>query len=164
MGKTKIEYILVDEDSKEPVLAHSDDMCWDLFSRKDISVTSDEVSIIPLGVCFNFPRGVEAKIYSRSSTPMKYDLMIPNGLGCIDAGYKGEVSFIGVSIHERKQVYRGDKIAQIEFYKSHQVYDIDNNIITVVTKIPSSDIEFVQVKDFTDYGNDRGGGYGPTGN
>lgn len=164
MERIKIEYQLVDEDSKAPTLAHDDDMCWDLYVRKDSLVTNKDVSIIPLGVMFNFPRGIEAKIYARSSTPMKLDMILPNGVGCIDVGYKGEVSFIGISIHDMKQLYKGDKIAQIEFFKQVQLYDINNNIVNAVIKIPSDHIEFVQVSDFTDYGNDRNGGYGSTGN
>ena len=164
MSKIKIEYQLVDEFSQSPQMFHDDDMCFDLCARKDMMVYHNEVSLIPLGVKFNFPKGIEAKIYSRSSTPIKFDLTASNGSGCIDAGYKDEIHFVCNSIHDMKQVYRGDRIAQIEFFRYIQFYDIDNNIVNAVVKIPNKDIEFVEVKDFTDYGNDREGGFGSTGN
>lgn len=164
MSKIKIEYQLVDEDSKAPQMFHSDDMCLDLCSRKDMLIKHKEVSLVPLGIKFNFPRGVEAKIYSGSSTPIKFGLTASNGSGCIDAGYKDEIHFVCNSIVDMKQVYKGDRIAQIEFFRYVQLYDIDNNIVNAIVKIPNNDIEFVEVEEFTNYGNDREGGFGSTGN
>lgn len=49
-----------------------------------------ETYYVPLGVAMELPKGFTAKILSRSSTPRKVGLFIPNGLGFVDNLYKGE--------------------------------------------------------------------------
>lgn len=154
--KVRIEYKLTSEQLNKPILAHENDECYDLFTNGfDYDLKSFVPKTIGLGIQFNFDSHVSARIYSRSSTIFNYGLILPNGLGLIDSGYKGEVGFIAVPLNNIK-VPKFSKIAQIEFLYN----DGKQKIILANSKIELIDMTG---KEFTNFKNDRGGGFGSTG-
>lgn len=136
-----------------PFQAHKGDL-YDCFSNEDITINSFESSIIHLGISFDIPEGYRLKVFSRSSLPLKKKLVVSNGVGIIDTGYKDEIGLIchsipnisndGTLINNPVQIHKGDKIAQFQIEK----------II---------DIELEEV-DELDMSNNRGGGFGSTDN
>lgn len=158
----KLQIKKVREDAIMPTQAHSGDMV-DVYAAEDTVVNSFESTIIPLGIAMNIPEGYRIKLFSRSSLPLKKKIIISNSVGIIDTGYKNEIGLIchslpycgpicasgaevdiDVLFNNPVEIKKGDKIAQFQLEK-------------IV------DLELEEVKEL-DMSNDRGGGYGSTGN
>lgn len=149
----KLQIKKVREDAIMPTQAHSGDMV-DVFAAEDVIVNSFESTIIPLGIAMNIPEGYRVKVFSRSSLPLKKKLIVSNSVGIIDTGYKNEIGLIchslpsvsddGTLINNPVQIKKGDKIAQFQ-----------------LEKIIDFELEEVDELDLT---NNRGGGFGSTGN
>ena len=127
MEQEAIVFDFVDSNAEEvyngfwPAKAHENDTCFDLYATEDVNVSNDETVLIPLGVKFEIPAGWHAKLYARSSNPLKQSIMIPNGVGVIDEGYRGEVKMAAVKIGPGfTTIKKGTKIAQIEFMKREE--------------------------------------------
>ncbi len=97
-----------------PAKAHPGDAAWDLRSRVDAELPVGRSVAVPTGVRMELPENFEAQVRPRSGLALKYDLMLTNSPGTIDAGYRGEVAVImynGGSAPYR--IRRGDRIAQM---------------------------------------------------
>lgn len=136
--------------SKLPEQAHKGDM-FDLFANEDIVLNSFESKIVKLGLAFDIPKGYRIKIFSRSSLPIKKQVIVSNGVGIVDEQYKNQIglichtlpkNFFGFLINNKVEIKRGDKIAQMQ-----------------LEKIKDFQIEEVEELDMK---NDRGGGFGST--
>lgn len=112
---------------------------------------------IPLGVAVELPKGFEAIIASRSSTPKNKGLFIPNGQGIIDISYQGnkdEWNFIASPMNNTN-IKKGDRICQFRIQLSQKA--------TFWQKLKwlfSSGIELVKVDNLN---NNNRGGMGTTG-
>ena len=98
------------------------------------------------------PKGFEAIIASRSSTPNKFGIFIPNGQGIIDNSYSGnsdEWNYI-VSPMKEVTINKGDRICQFRIQLSQKA-----SIWQKIKWLFSSGIELVEVDDLGD--NNRGG-------
>lgn len=144
-----------------PTQSHKGDM-FDLYSDEDIIIDSFESKIIHTNIAFDIPDGYRIKVFSRSSLPLKKQIIVSNAVGVIDTGYKYGVGLICHSLpatpcsDETKtnntfmlfnnpiEIHKGDKIAQFQ-----------------LEKIVDFELEEVDELDLT---NDRGGGFGSTGN
>lgn len=97
------------------------------------------------GIAMEIPKGYVGLVFPRSSNA-KQDLILSNGVGVIDSGYRGEIMFKFKLVEDRhlaKDYNVGDRVGQI--------------II-----IPYPKIEFVEVSELSE--TDRGnGGYGSSG-
>lgn len=135
-----------------PFHAHDDDRGFDLTCVAKEPAKDDEGNEIPnvwryhSGLVFQFPEGLDAEFRARSSV-YKTGLMLSNGVGTIDHGYRGEVQ--GVFYDILKQPLRhykpGDRFGQL-----------------IIPGIDPRFIEFIQVDELTE--TDRGaGGYGSSG-
>lgn len=103
-----------------------------------------ERKIIPTGLSVQVPDGYEAQIRARSGLSSKYGISIANGIGTIDADYRGEVGVILINLgNEPFTVEPGMRIAQMAVVKCEQAvwHEVD-------------------VLDITERGK---GGYGSTG-
>lgn len=123
-------------------------------SYRDVSI---DTAYIPLGVAFKLPKGFEAIIASRSSSPKKFGIFIPNGIGIIDQSYSGDDDqwYYVASTMRPVSINVGDRICQFRIQLSQKA--------TMWQKIKwlfSSGIELVQV-DNLDIVNR--GGLGSTG-
>ena len=158
----KLQIKKVRKDAIMPKQAHSGDMV-DVYAAEDAVVNSFESTIIPLGIAMNVPEGYRVKVFSRSSLSLKKKLIVSNSVGIIDTGYKNEIGLIchslpysepvcvprtdldgGVLFNNPVEIKKGDKIAQFQ-----------------LEKIEEFEMEEVEELDMS---NDRGGGYGSTGN
>lgn len=97
------------------------------------------------GIAMEIPKGYVGLVFPRSSNA-KQDLILSNGVGVIDSGYRGEIMLKFKLVEDRhlaKDYNVGDRVGQI--------------II-----IPYPKIEFVEVSELSE--TDRGnGGYGSSG-
>ena len=68
---------------------------------------------IPLGFKVEIPYGYELQIRMRSGLAKKYGFIMSNGIGTIDAGYRGEVMALITNLGRNDVIiYPGDRIVQ----------------------------------------------------
>lgn len=123
-------------------------------STRDVE---SKVVMIPLGIAMQLPKGFEAHVLPRSSTPKKFGIMCANSQGIIDCTYCGnddEWKFPVVPIRNTR-INKGDRICQFRIQLSQKA--------TMWQKIKwlfTSKIKFVWVDKLE--GENRGG-FGSTG-
>lgn len=79
-----------------------------------IVLASMERRVIPAGFSIELPDGYEAQIRARSGLSLKHGITVANGVGTIDADYRGEVGVIAVNISgESFTITPGMRIAQM---------------------------------------------------
>ena len=61
----------------------------DLRCAEETFIPAGDSRMIPLGVSMELPEGYEAHILPRSSTFMRYGILLTNGMGIIDSSYRG---------------------------------------------------------------------------
>lgn len=116
----------------------------DLHAAVDVDLQPGERTKIPLGVAMELPKGYEAYVLPRSSTAIKYGILLANSQGVIDNSYCGdgdEWSFLALAF-EPCSIAKGTRIAQFRIVK--------NQPPVKLTKVDT-------------LGNENRGGYGSTG-
>jgi dUTP pyrophosphatase len=116
-----------------------------------------EVTYIPLGIAMQLPKGFEAIMASRYSTPKKLGIMQANGIGIIDSTFcsdSDEWMFPAVTVR-KTSIAANSRICQFRIQLSQKA--------TMWQKLKwlfSSGIEFVEVESLD---NEPRGGLGSTG-
>lgn len=67
---------------------------------KDMVVHPFKRTLVPTGVAIALPRGYEAQVRARSGLASKYGIALVNGVGTIDADYRGEVGVLLINFGE----------------------------------------------------------------
>lgn len=81
-----------------------------------ITLKPMERALIPLGFSMEIPAGAEAQIRARSGLAIKHGITLINGIGTIDADYRGEVGVLLVNLGEENfTIENGMRIAQMVF-------------------------------------------------
>jgi len=57
-----------------------------------------ERKLVPTGLAISLPRGYEAQIRARSGMSIKYGMTMVNGVGTIDADYRGEIGVLMINL------------------------------------------------------------------
>ena len=137
---------VVVKDEFKPVYANETDACMDLKSTQDVVIKPSEVCIIDSGVQIAVPEDYVLLMYVRSSTGIKKHLMLANGTGVVDTGFRESI-----------------KMALYNFGKEEQEIKIGDRICQFLI-LPRPKLELNQVEDNEEFRNgDRGGGIGSTG-
>lgn len=151
-------------DAKMPTYAHLTDAGMDVYLTEDITIHPGETKLIPLGIKCAVPLGYELQVRPKSGRSLKSKLRIANTPGTIDSGYRDEIGVIvdnidpvirSAEIDENGRLYnivwgsdiilgKGEKIAQL-----------------VLSEVPKA--VFYEVEKVSDIGENRGGGFGSTG-
>lgn len=88
------------------------DLCACLDAPK--SLKPMERAMIPTGLAVELLPGYEAQIRARSGLSIKYGLTMVNGVGTIDADYRGEVGILVINLGQDEFVIEpGMRIAQM---------------------------------------------------
>ena len=119
---------------------------FDLHSVERIEVKKGTTELLPTGLVLAIPPGWEGQVRCRSGLGKK-GLILPNGVGTIDADYRGELMVLAHWIGEGDSfvVEKGERIGQI-----------------LLKRVPK--IRFVEVERNELDDTDRGaGGFGSTG-
>lgn len=136
MNDTSVEVLLhrLDPDLPAPSRENPGDAGWDLRSRVDVELAPGERGLIPTGIAIALPPGYVALIHPRSGLAARSGFTLVNTPGTVDAGYRGEISVIGVNTDRRQSVViaRGDRIAQMLVQKVATIRWID------VVELPGS--------------------------
>lgn len=86
--------------------------------EESITLKPMERKIIPLGFSMEIPEGYEAQIRARSGLSIKHGVALVNGIGTIDADYRGEVGVILMNFGEQDfEITPQMRIAQMVFAK-----------------------------------------------
>ena len=138
---------LLRDGAKVPTYAHRGDQGCDLYLPEDITIEPNARGvIIPLGIAVAIPAGWALAIRPRSGLSHKSTLRISNTPGTIDTSFKDEVGVIVDNLSNSPlNLKAGDRIAQFILEKNYQA-------------------DFEIVENVKAIGEDRGGGYGSTGN
>jgi dUTP pyrophosphatase len=82
--------------------------------KEPLVVPAGGRALVPTGLTLEIPRGFEAQVRARSGLALRKGLALANGVGTIDADYRGEVGVIVVNLGaEPVTIARGDRIAQL---------------------------------------------------
>jgi dUTP pyrophosphatase len=94
--------------------------CIDLILGEDVTLKKGELYTARLGISMELPKGMIGRVYFRSSTPVKWNVSIANGLGIIDNVYSGNDDEWKVILHATKAttIPRGTRICQFEIVPS----------------------------------------------
>ena len=97
---------------------------YDLYSAAEVTIEAGQMGQIPTGVKAYFQDDEVLYLYSRSSFPIKYGLILPNSVGVIDADYynnsnnEGELFLLVYNItNYAVTVPQNERIAQAVFAK-----------------------------------------------
>ena len=152
------------EEAVIPSYAHDGDAGMDLYSCADLVVEPGKTVLVPVGIKLAIPYGYEVQIRPRSGISLKTMLRIPNTPGTIDCGYRDEVNVI---IHNASNpvLCTQDEPYNLDVKGApHGAYHIrkgDRIAQMVLSKVTYAD--FKVVSDVSEYGSDRGGGFGSSG-
>ena len=119
---------------------------FDLHSVETIEVKKGTTELLPTGLVLAIPPGWEGQVRCRSGLGKK-GLILPNGIGTIDADYRGELMVLAHWIGEGDSfvVEKGERIGQL-----------------LLKRVPQ--IRFVEVeRDALDETGRGEGGFGSTG-
>ena len=90
---------------------------YDLEAAENVCVSREKISLVPTGLKAFFPADEVLLIYLRSSLAVKYNLILANGVGVIDADYRGHIILPVISLGGEFEIKRGMRIAQGIFQK-----------------------------------------------
>ena len=113
-----------------------------------IKIAVGKRAIVPTGLFFEIPEGLEIQVRSRSGLALKHGITVLNGVGTIDSDYRGEIGVILINHGETEFIVNnGDRIAQ--------------GVVSSI--IGKQYVKFIK-SDSVDTNTSRGdGGYGSTG-
>ena len=104
----------LDPDLPMPARELPGDAGFDLYARMDTTLNPGDRALIPTGVSIALPDGYVALVHPRSGLAIKHGFTLVNAPGTIDAGYRGEISVIGLNAgSELLTLKRGDRVAQL---------------------------------------------------
>lgn len=82
--------------------------------NNEIILNPGERELINTGLYMELPKGFEAQVRARSGIAIKYGVGLVNGIGTIDADYRGEIKIPLINWgNEKFKIKNGDRIAQL---------------------------------------------------
>ena len=99
---------------------------FDLHSVERVEVQKGTTEMLPTGLVLAIPPGWEGQIRCRSGLG-KRGLILPNGIGTIDADYRGELMVLAHWIGEGDSfvVEKGERIGQLLFKRVPQIHFVE---------------------------------------
>ena len=158
----------VSEGVELPTYANDGDAGLDIYSPKEYTIGPGETIIIPTGIRVAIPKGYAILIQPRSGQSAKTKLRIANTPGLIDSGYRDEIGVIIENIEPPfKDIdYEFDNNGEIHIKSilHGQAYTIaEGQRFAQMRLVQVPTASFVQVDSVANLGEDRGGGFGHTG-
>lgn len=112
----KIKIARVDKELPLPQYHTAGAVAFDLYARTAETIPPGEIRLVPANFIVEVPAGHALVIASRSSTPKKKGLMLPNAIGVIDQDYHGPEDELKILVRNFTDmptvVERGERIAQ----------------------------------------------------
>jgi len=100
------------------------------FRSSGLSLAPLQRELIPTGLCFEIPSGVEGQLRPRSGLALKHGLTLLNSPGTIDSDYRGPIGLIIINMGEFDfKITHGMRIAQIVFAATLKVqFKVSRNL------------------------------------
>ena len=93
------------------------------YLEKPVTLQPLERALVPTGLYFELPPGMEAQVRPRSGLALKQGITCLNSPGTIDSDYRGEIKVLLINLSAGAQVIApGDRIAQLVFQNVEQVH------------------------------------------
>ncbi len=81
-----------------------------------------ERALVPCGFAMAIPEGHEVQVRARSGLALKHGIGLVNGVGTIDADYRGELGVLLINLSKEPfTINSGDRIAQIIVAKYERI-------------------------------------------
>ena len=130
----EIEIQLISPNGKVPSQKHASDIGYDISSSNDVTLKSNEVTLVNTGIAISLPQQCAGFVLPRSGLSTKHKITLINSPGLIDPGYTGEL-LVPLMNHGGKDydIKAGDRIAQLVLVNTH---DVD---FKVVDSLPETD-------------------------
>ena len=159
---------LTSENAKIPTYAHVGDGAVDLYAPEDFTIAPGETKIIPCDIKVALPYGYAFLIHPRSGLSAKTKLRVANSVGLVDSQYKGVIGVIleNVASPIEDISYEFDDngrpvITSILHGKSYTISKGERFAQMRLVEVPTA--SFFQVDSVDGIGDDRGGGFGSSG-
>jgi len=118
----EIEIKLINSNAKIPTQNHNSDIGYDISSSKDVSLKSNEVTLVNTGLAINLPEHCAGFVLPRSGLSTKHKITLINSPGLIDPGYTGELLIPLINHSDSDyEIESGDRIAQLVLINTHSV-------------------------------------------
>jgi dUTP pyrophosphatase len=141
----KVKIKRLDPNVELPRYQTDESAAFDLAANENAVIGPKEIKLIKTGLIIEAPHGHFLLIASRSSTPRKKGLIIPQAVGIVDRDYSGPEDEILLQVYNitdsTVEVKKGERIAQGMF-------------------LPVDHIEWEEVNELR---KESRGGYGSTG-
>ena len=100
------------------------------FRSSGVSLAPLQRELIPTGLCFEIPNGVEGQLRPRSGLALKHGMTLLNAPGTIDSDYRGPIGLIMINMGEFEfKITHGMRIAQIVFAATLKVqFKVSKNL------------------------------------
>lgn len=124
----------LDPDATLPTRATEHSAGLDLCAVADVGIASGWRVTVPTGISVAIPQGCVGKLHIRSGHARKRGLSLANGVGVIDADYRGEIMAVVENRGQTPQVIKaGERFAQlvIEEYVPVDVIEVTELDATV---------------------------------
>ena len=97
-----------------PTRAHPTDAGLDLYAAETMHIAPGVVTLVPTGIAVAIPEGHVGILAARSSLAVKKAMTLANGVGVIDADYRGEIKIPIIPLDGcHNLIQAGQKIAQL---------------------------------------------------
>lgn len=117
-----------------PTRAHPTDAGLDLYAAETLQIPPRVVTLVPTGIAVAIPAGHVGLLIARSSLASKKSMTLANGVGVIDADYRGEIKVPIVTTDGcHNLIQAGTRIAQLI------IMPIALPTVEVVDELPDSD-------------------------
>lgn len=134
----KVKIKRIDPSLPLPEYQTSGSVAFDLYSRIDMEIQPQEVALIPTNLIIETPPGYMLTVVTRSSTPKKYGLSIPHGIGIVDQDYCGPKDELLLQVYNFKnisvKITKGVRIGQATFVKIDRAEWNEVSEMTVKTR------------------------------
>ena len=130
----EIEIQLISPNGKVPSQKYASDIGYDISSSNDVTLKSNEVTLVNTGIAISLPQQCAGFVLPRSGLSTKHKITLITSPGLIDPGYTGEL-LVPLMNHGNKdyEIKAGDRIAQLVLVNTH---DVD---FKVVDSLPETD-------------------------
>lgn len=157
------------EGAKIPQYAHLTDAGADVYAAEDVDIAPGETKVVPLGFKMALPSGYAVLIHPRSGLSLRSKMRVANSIGLCDSDYRDEYGIILENIEPKI------KDITTEFDEETQTYKINSIVYGSTIHITQGErigqlrlvevphMAFYEIDDISVIGNDRGGGFGSTG-
>ena len=110
----EIEIQLISPNGKVPSQKHSSDIGYDISASDDVTLKSNEVTLVNTGIAINLPKQCAGFVLPRSGLSTKHKITLINSPGLIDPGYTGELMVPLMNYSEvTYTVVKHERVAQL---------------------------------------------------